>query len=126
MKRALLPLLLASSLPLCGCVASLAASAVGAAVRAATPERPTVYDDLRTTAQEACRARAAPLGQVHIIDADQVRDGTVTVWGVVEDAAQRRSFECTFRGTVRGVQLRPIRAPQGLRARTLRVQADLS
>ena len=112
MNRLFLPLLLAGSFSLGGCVASMAASAVGAAVRAATPERPTVYQDIRTTAGDACRARAAPLGQVRIIDADQARDGTVTVWGTVEDATQRRSFECTFRGGVRGFQLRPIRTAQ--------------
>jgi hypothetical protein len=105
----LLPLLLGSSLALGGCAASLAASAVGAAVGAGNPQRPT-DQDLREPAATACRARAAPLGRVRIIDADQRPDGRVKVWGIVEDDRQRRSFECNWDGRVRDFELRSVRA----------------
>lgn len=108
-RAAALLVLTGSSFALTGCVAGLAASAVGAAVRAATPERPAVTQDLRDAAREACRARAAPLGTVHIIDAEQRTDGRVTVWGTVQDAAQRRSFECAYDNGVKSFRLRAIR-----------------
>ena len=109
MRRALLPLLLvAGSLPLGGCVAGIAMGAVGAAVRAATPERPEVIQDLGPAATAACEERAAPLGRVHIIDVDQRPDGRVTVWGTVQDDSQRRSFECRWDRVVKAFKLRPI------------------
>jgi hypothetical protein len=111
MRAFLLPLLAASSLALGGCVASMAASAVGAAVRAAAPEPRVVTDDLRGTAREACRARVAPLGQVQIIDAEQRTDGRVTVWGTVQDTRERRSFECVYDREVKAFRLRAIRQP---------------
>jgi hypothetical protein len=101
--------LLASSLGLGGCAAGIAASAVGAAVGAGNPQRPT-DQDLREPAATACRARAAPLGRVRIIDADQRPDGRVKVWGIVEDDRQRRSFECSWDGRIRGFELRSVRA----------------
>jgi len=110
MRRSLLlPLLLAGALMQSGCAASLAASAIGAAVRAATPDRPEVTYDLRETASAACRARAARDGEVRIIDSEQRSDGRVTVWGIVQDARQRRSFECTYDRRVVAFELRPIR-----------------
>jgi hypothetical protein len=97
------------SLALGGCVASLAAGAVGAAVSATGSGRQAVVGDMRQSATEACRARASELGQVHIIDAEQREGGRVTVWGTVEDAQQRRSFECRYNGEVAGFRLRAIR-----------------
>lgn len=111
MTRSALLLLAGSSLALGGCVASMAASAVGAAVRAATPERPLVTQDVRGPAREACQARAAQLGTVRITDAEQRADGRTTVFGTVQDATQRRSFECVYDGRVTGFRLREIRTP---------------
>jgi len=86
----------------------MVAGAAGAAARAAT-DRPEVADDRRPAATEACHARAATLGRVAIIDADQGAGGRVTVWGTVEDASQRRSFECRWdKGKVTGFKLRAI------------------
>jgi hypothetical protein len=102
-------LLLGGSLALGGCAASLAASAVGAAVGAGNPQRPT-DQDLREPATTACRARAEPLGRVRIIDADQRPDGGVKVWGIVEDDRQQRSFECSWDGRIRGFELRSVPA----------------
>lgn len=103
----LAPCLLGAGLALSGCAAGLAASAVSAAAQAATPERPYVGEDRRPAAIAACEGRAAELGRVHIIDADQRPDGRVTVWGLIENEA-RRSFECRYDGTVSAFKLRPI------------------
>ena len=75
MTRIALPLLLAASLALGGCAASIAAGLVGAAVRAASPSpREVAYSaDRLAAAREACRVRAAQHGAVHIIDAEQGR-----------------------------------------------------
>lgn len=103
-------LLLAAAPLLGGCVASLAASAVGAAVQAAGGgERPVVTQDRRPQAREACRARAAAHGEVHVIDLDQRADGRVTVWGTVRDAQRRQSFECIYDQRVISFRLREIR-----------------
>jgi hypothetical protein len=75
---------------------------------APTPERPDVSYDLRATAGAACETRGAQHGTVRIIDSEQRRDGRVTVWGTVQDAQQRRSFECTYDRRVIAFKLRPI------------------
>lgn len=106
MRRSLLPLLAASGLGLGGCVAGIAASAVGAAIKAAAP-RP-VSEDRRAAARAACEAHAAPQGRVHIIDAEQRPDGRVTVWGTVEDDQERRAFRCRYDGAVSAFRLRAI------------------
>ncbi|HEX8640638.1 MAG TPA: hypothetical protein VF704_05725 [Allosphingosinicella sp.] len=103
----LLPLLAVSSLGSSGCVAGIAASAVGAAVRAAAPG--PVTEDRRPAARTACEAQAAPHGQVRIIDAEQRADGRVTVWGRVENERQRRAFECRYDRRVTAFRLREIR-----------------
>ena len=106
MRRAAFPLLLMSSLFLGGCAAGIAASAVGAAVNASQPRE--TNEDLRDPAVAACTARAAPLGEVRIIDAEQRRGGRVKVWGTVQDAQQRQAFECSWAGEVSGFRLRAI------------------
>jgi len=109
MRPFLLPLLAATGLASSGCVAGIAASAVGAAIKAAAPERPVVTDDRRASARAACEAQAAPHGTVRIIDAEQRPDGRVTVWGTVQDDRERRAFECRYDGAVSAFRLRAIR-----------------
>jgi len=110
MKRLALPLLLISSFALTGCAASLAMSAIGAAARAAgAGKERVVTEDRRPAANAACTARAAQHGTVHIIDTEQLENGRVTVWGTVQDAHQRRSFECVFTTKVDAFRLRQIR-----------------
>ena len=94
------------SLALGGCVAGMAASAVGAAVNASRP--PETNEDLRQPAVAACTTRAIPHGEVHIIDAAQRSGGRVTVWGTATQATQRQAFECEWRGEVRDFDLRPL------------------
>ncbi len=107
MRRSLLPLLAASSLALSGCVAGLAASAVGTAIKAAT-DGPVVDEDRRAAARAACEAHGAQHGRVHIIDAEQRPDGRVTVWGTAEDDRERRAFRCRYDGAVSAFRLRAI------------------
>jgi hypothetical protein len=107
MKRLALPLL--AALALCGCVPMMAANAVGSAVGAASGgPSARAGQDLREPARTACNERAAPLGTVRLIDAVQRPDGRVTVWGTVESAGRRRSFECRYEGRVTGFKLRAI------------------
>ena len=87
MRLIYLPLLTIGSLALGGCVAGVAASAVGAAVNASQPRE--TNEDLRRPAVAACTARAIEHGEVHIIDAEQRRGGRVTVWGTVTTPEQR-------------------------------------
>lgn len=111
MKRALLPPLLAGSLALSGCVASMAASAVGAAAQAASPKPEAVTDDRRSAAIAACQARAGGAERSRIIDNEQYQDGQVTVWGTFEDAQGRKAFECRYDGQkVAGFKVRAIAA----------------
>lgn len=105
--RALILLILAAPAA-SGCVASIAASAVGAAAQAAAGEPRIVTQDVRGPAVDACRARAASEGVVTIIDMDQRQDGRVTVWGTVQQGARRRSFECVHDRSVRAFRLREI------------------
>lgn len=113
MRGLVLALLALGSLGLGGCVASLAATAVGAAIQAATPEPPVVTEDRRAAAAAACTGHAAQYGRVHVIDAEQRSDGRVTVWGRVEDDSSRRAFECRYdEGEVSRFTLREIAAPQ--------------
>lgn len=110
MRLRLLPLLAGSGFLLSGCVASMAASAVGAAVQASRPRPVEVTDDRRAVATAACQARAGGAERTRIIDAEQRRYGHVVVWGTVGEGPERRAFECRYDGTVKSFKLRPIPA----------------
>lgn len=106
--RLMLVMLAASgALALGGCVAGVAASAAGMAVRSAQG-KPQSNEHLQPTARAACSAQAAQHGQVHIIDVEQRRVDRIVVWGTVTDAKQRRSFECGFTDRIAYFTLRPI------------------
>jgi hypothetical protein len=111
MKTGLLPLLLAGSLALPGCVAGMAVGAAGAAAQAATPRRPDILEDRRTAAAAACQARAGGAERSRVIDSQQFRDGRVIVWGTFETAQGRKSFECGWDG--RKVAVFKVRAIAG-------------
>jgi hypothetical protein len=99
--------LLGASLALSGCVASLAASALGAAARSG--QKPYQYNEaLQLTATAACRAYAAQHGEVQIIDWEQRGNGKVVVYGTATNGTNRRSFECTYTDKVTGFRLRAI------------------
>lgn len=91
-----------------GCVAGMAASALGMAVKEAQGD-PKSNAHLRDVAVEACRARAAPHGAVHIIDVEQRSVDRIVVWGSAGEGADKRSFECAFGTEVTGFTLREIK-----------------
>lgn len=101
--------LLLLGLSLGGCVAGIAASAAGMAVRGAQGE-PQSNAHLQPAARAACSAHAARFGAVHVIDVEQRSADRIIVWGTVADARERRSFECGFRDRITTFKLRPIRA----------------
>lgn len=100
-------LLVASAPLLSGCVPMMAASAVGMAARGAQ-RSPISNEALQPQARAACTAQAARYGTVHVIDVEQRSIGKIIVWGTVEDAARRQSFQCDFSTAITGFRLRPI------------------
>jgi hypothetical protein len=103
--------LVAGGFALSGCVASMAASAVGMAARSARGE-PVSNAHLRPAAQAACSARAAEHGVVHVIDVEQRSTNRIVVWGTAGEGVQRRSFECGFGTAVTSFKLRAIKPRQ--------------
>ena len=110
MRTVALPLL-AAALALGGCVAGIASSAVGMAVRSAQGEA-QANQHLQPNARAACTAQASQYGAVRVIDVQQSSASKIIVWGTVGEGAARRSFECAFGTRVTGFKLRAI-APIG-------------
>jgi hypothetical protein len=108
MRRPILLLLALGALPLSGCAASLAASAVGAAVRAADRPDRAPREDPGPAARAACTARAAPYGTVKIIDVVYRSVAKVVVWGSVEGQGAKRSFQCRWDGKIVGFELKEV------------------
>ncbi|HEX8402560.1 MAG TPA: hypothetical protein VF628_12750 [Allosphingosinicella sp.] len=100
-------LLLASMLPLGGCVAGMVVSAAGMAARSARGE-PVSNEHLRPVATTACSTEAARHGAVRIIDVEQRTPSKIVVWGTADDGKQRRSFECAYGTKVTSFKLRVI------------------
>jgi hypothetical protein len=98
---------LASALLLGGCVAAMAANAVGMAVQSAQGQ-PQSNEQLKPNAEKDCTAHAAQYGAVHIIDVQQATPSKIIVWGTVDDGKARRSFECGYGTRITGFKLRPI------------------
>lgn len=112
-RRSILLAVALSALPLGGCAASLAAGAVGAALRAADgPDAPPT-EDPGPAARSACSARAAPHGTVRIIDTVYKSASKLVVWGSVQGEKGRQSFRCGFDGKVVGFDLKPVEARTG-------------
>ena len=87
--------LLSALLSLTGCVASMAASAVGMAVSGAQG-RAQSNEVMKPQAVKACSERASQFGAVHIIDVEQRTASKLIVWGTVDGQDARRSFQCSF------------------------------
>lgn len=105
MKRVLAMVLLMPSLG--GCVAGMAAGAVGAVARSARGE-PVNNGALLPQAVAACSAQGEQYGTVKVIDAQQVKVDRITVWGTTERGGVRQSFECGFGTKVTSFKLRAI------------------
>jgi hypothetical protein len=109
-NRSILPLLALAALPLGGCAAGLAASAVGAAVRAADRPDAPPREDPGPAARSACSARAAQYGAVKIIDTVYKSPARLVVWGSVEGEGRRQSFQCRYDGKVVGFHIKEVEA----------------
>jgi predicted TPR repeat methyltransferase len=108
MMRKALPLLLAGCpLLLGGCAAGLAASAIGAAAQSAQGT-PRSNAHLAPAAEKACVERASQHGAVSVIDVQQRSTDSIRVWGTVEQAGVRRSFQCDYKTRITGFTLRAI------------------
>jgi hypothetical protein len=106
-------LLVALTAPLLsGCVAGMAVSALGMAAQAARGSPTGSNEALQPQAREACSARAAQYGAVHVIDVEQHGAARIIVWGTVDDGKQKRSFQCDFGSKITGFTLRPIAPPR--------------
>ena len=90
-----------------GCVAGMAASAVGMAARSAQGQ-PASNEHLKPTATAACSAHASQYGAVHIIDVEQRTSSKIIVYGTVANGRERRSFECAYGTKITGFKLRAI------------------
>ena len=101
-------ILAAAALPLGGCAAGLAASAVGAAVRAADKPDAVPTEDPGPAARAACTAEAERHGTVSIIDTEYRSASRLIVWGTVQAAAKRQSFECRYNGKIVDFKLRAL------------------
>jgi hypothetical protein len=112
MRRPTLLLIALAALPLGGCAASIAASAVGAAVRAADRPDKAPKEDPGPAARAACSARAAPYGTVKIIDVVHRSVAKVVVWGSVEGEGRKRSFQCRWDGKIVGFELKEVQGPR--------------
>jgi hypothetical protein len=108
MRRSILPLVALAALPLGGCAAGIAASAVGAAVRAADRPDRAPREDPGPVARAACTAQAAQYGNVKIIDVVYRSAAKVVVWGSVEGEGRRRSFQCRWDGKIVGFELKDV------------------
>ena len=109
MRRSCAFLVVLGALPLGGCVAGMAASAAGMAIRGAQGE-PVSNSHLAREAVTACSDKAAEYGTVHIIDVEQRSASKLVVWGTADDGTQRRSFECGFGTRITGFKLRDIKS----------------
>ena len=107
MRFRLLLLSPAIALPLCGCVAGMAASAVGLAADAAGPGGQN-SKFMQAAARQACSAQAAQSGTVQIASVTQAKDGEIIVLGTVQGSSGLQSFECSFVTTVTGFSLKPV------------------
>lgn len=110
MRRSILLSVALAALPLAGCAASIAASAVGAAVRAADRPDKAPKENPGPVARAACSARAAPYGNVKIIDVVYKSVSKVTVWGSVEGEGVKRSFQCRWDGKIVGFEMKAVEA----------------
>jgi hypothetical protein len=97
-----------TALALGGCVASMAASAVGMAAQGAMG-RPTANEQMQPAAANACSASVSKYGVVHLIDVEQRTSSKIVVWGIVDDGKTRCSFECAYGTKITALKLSPIK-----------------
>jgi hypothetical protein len=94
-------------LTLGGCVAGMAASAVGLAADAAGPGGQN-SKFMQAAARQACSTQAAQSGTVQVTGVTQAKDGEIVVLGTVQGASGTQAFECSFVTTVTDFKLIPV------------------
>jgi hypothetical protein len=97
-------ILLAATPSLGGCAASIAASALGAAIQSGQSDTPANVQ----AGVDACYARANALGRAKIIDVERRSVSKITVWGSVENETGKQSFECGYSDKITGFKLRAV------------------
>lgn len=108
-RKIALPLVLAATPALGGCVAQAALAAAELSQYIPPPQRAN-NAQFKPAATQACTRRAAQYGSVFVLDVEQRSDRHV-VWGSVTDARQhRRTFECHFTNRLVSFKLREIGA----------------
>lgn len=108
MKLTMALALLVTALPLGGCVASMAASAVSMAVKSARGQAKS-NEGQQPAAVQACTTRAEQHGTVKVIDVEQRSTSKIIVYGTAGEDAARRSFECSYGTKITGFRLRAIK-----------------
>jgi hypothetical protein len=108
-RRLPLACLLAATVPLSGCVAMVAASALQYAVKGAQPAA-VPNGELKPQAEQQCKDQASRYGTVRIIDVQQASPSKIIVWGTIDEANRRLSFTCDFGTKINGFKMRPIKA----------------
>jgi hypothetical protein len=104
-KKLLLLAIATPSLP--ACVPMMAVSAASMVAEQAAG-KPVDNQGLQPQAREACTVEAAKYGAVHVIDVEQNRVNKIIVWGTVETAKGKQSFQCDFGTRIAAFKLRPI------------------
>ena len=102
-----LALLPAAALVLSGCVAGMAASAVGMAAGAGREREHRNIELMLVTARQACSARAAQYGAVEITGLKEAGGNEVIVSGTVTATDRSRSFKCRFLTEITAFDLQP-------------------
>ena len=105
MRNLFLPVFLASTLALGGCAASIAASALGAAIQSGQSDTPANVQ----AGVDACYARANQLGRAKVIDVERRSISKITVWGSVENESGKQSFECCYSDKITGFTIRAVK-----------------
>lgn len=106
-----LSLVVGSALALGGCLAGMAAGAVGMAARSAQGASPT-NEHLQPEAREACSEQASQYGAVHVNVVQQRTRNEITVWGTIDNGKELHSFECGYGTKITSFKLRAVAPAQ--------------
>ena len=98
------------ALALSGCVAGMAASAVGMAAGSGRQRPHRNVELMLVTAREACTSHASQYGAVEITGLKEADASEVIVSGTISAADGRRSFKCRFVTQITAFELQPIQA----------------
>ena len=101
-------ILLALAAPTTSACVPMVAMSAASMVAEQAAGKPVSNQGLQPQAREACSLEAAKYGTVHVIDVEQSRVNKIIVWGTVETAKGKQSFQCDFGTRITAFKLRPI------------------